>query len=195
MRTRVGSLPGRPDGGTDLLRGLRDGWVAAGEYRRRLAWRRRRLVLRRRRVAYGVCLAVFLAGMEWAPRLQQQVAASVLSGRDRVWGQVLVRPPVGAGIVRGVSVRLVPSGPLYGLSGVLLALAADSPESVSVGLDHAGRWSTSAVAPGWFYLVVVETAGCGRRLAGPVAPGWLRSVRADVGMRPCVVPAEPRPGS
>ena len=195
MRTRVGSLPGRLDGGTDLLRALRDGWVAAGELRRRLAWRRRRLVLRYRGVVYGVCLAVFVAGVAWAPGLQERVAASVLLGRDRVWGQVVLRPPVGAGVVRGVSVRLLPSGPVYGLSGVLLALAADSPESVDARLDHAGRWSTPAVAPRWFYLVLVETEGCVPRLAGPVAPGWLRSVRVDVGMRPCVVPAEPRPGS
>ena len=138
-------------------------------------------------------LVLTVAGFEWAQPLQAWLGGTVLAGRARVRGQVVVRPPVTSGWVRRASVRLLPAGPASGMEGWLFVVSPASPVTVVAVVDHAGRWRASGVAPGWRYAVVVEAEGCPPVLAGVVVARWLESVRLDRVMRSCLAP-EPLEG-
>lgn len=172
---------------------LRNGWSLLVACRRWLAWRRRRFVVRRRRLVVCGMFVLTVAGFEWAQPLQIWLGGTVLAGRPRVRGQVVVRPPVTSGWVRRASVRLLPAGPAGGWAGLLLVLSPASPVTVAAVVDHAGRWHVAGVAPGWRYAVVVEAEGCPPALAGVVTSRWLESVRLDHAMRSCLAP-EPLAG-
>jgi len=149
-------------------------------------WRWRRFVVRRRRVLVTALLAVFVAGVFLSPDLRSWSRGTVFSGRDPVWGQVVVRPPVRGGAVHGAVVRLVPAG-VWGLGAALhLAARGESVRVVRVGTDFAGRWSADAsFVAGWRYAVVVDAEDCPPRLAGTVEVGWFSASRVDVTLRSC----------
>ena len=160
-----------------------------------LSWRRRRFVVRRKRLLIGALLVLIVAGVRWSWPLYLWVEGTVLMGGPPMWGQIVVRPPIGPGAVRRSSVKLLPAGPGGGLTGALIALAPVGPSVVEPAVDHAGRWRAADVARGWRYAVVVEAEGCRPTLAGVVDTGWLRSARVDHWMRSCMdaeVESDPR---
>ena len=172
--------------GIDVLAGLRVAARGVGEAWSWLSWRWRRLVVRRKRLLVVVLLVLMAAGLRWSSPLHLWAEGTVLMGGPRMWGQIVVRPPIGPGAVRRASVKLVPAGPGGGFTGVLIAFSSAGPSVVAPAVDHAGRWRASEVAPGWRYAVVVEAEGCRPSLAGVVDTGWIRSVRVDHWMRSCM---------
>ena len=194
-RVRAGEDRPRADfGGIDALAALRAAWDGVGEAWRWLSWRQRRFVVRRKRLLIGALLVLMVAGVRWSYPLYSWLEGTVLMGGPPLWGQIVVRPPVGSAAVRRASVKLLPAGPGGGLTGVLIALAPVGPSVVAPAVDHAGRWRVADVAPGWRYAVVVEAEGCRPALAGVVDTGWMRSVRVDHWMRSCKdVETEPAP--
>ena len=196
-RVRAGEDPrSRADfGGIDVLAALRAASCGVRAAWRWLSWRRRRFVVRRKRLLIGALLVLMVAGPRWSWPLYSWAEGTVLTGGPPIWGQIVVRPPIGPGAVRRASVKLLPAGPGGGLTGALIGLARVGPSVVEPAVDHAGRWRAAEVAPGWRYAVVVEAEGCRPTLAGVVDTGWLRSARVDHWMRSCMdaeVESDPR---
>ena len=182
-------------GGIDVLAALRAASRGVRAAWRWLSWRRRRFVVRRKRLLIGALLVLIVAGVRWSYPLYLWAEGTVLMGGPPMWGQIVVRPPIGPGAVRRASVKLLPAGPGGGLTGVSIGLAPVDPSVVEPVVDHAGRWRAAEVAPGWRYAVVVEAEGCRPTLAGVVDTGWLRSARVDHWMRSCMdveVESDPR---
>ena len=173
-------------GGIDALAALRAVWGGVRAAWRWLSWRRRRFVVCRKRLLVVALLVLMVAGVRWSWPLYSWVEGTVLMGGPPMWGQIVVRPPIGPGAVRRSSVKLLPAGPGGGFTGVWIALASAGPATVAPAVDHAGRWRVADVAPGWRYAVVVEAEGCRPTLAGVVETGWMRSVRVDYCMRSCM---------
>lgn len=149
---------------------LQRAWSASTAFLRCLSWRRRRLVVARKRLVACLLLACGLAGAVRAEPVASWVRGSTLAGNDRLGGQILVRPPIGSGAVRSAAVRLVPVVPTGSVTGVLFLLGAPPPEVVAPVVDHAGRWSSDFLVPGWGYAVVVAGEGCAPRVAGGSKP-------------------------
>ena len=149
-------------------------------------WRWRRFVVGRLRVLVTALLALFVAGVALSSDLHSWSRGTAFSGRAPVWGQIVVRPPVGCGAVHGAVVRLVPAG-VWGVGAVLhLAARGGSPPVVRVGTDFAGRWSADAgLVAGWRYAVLVDAEACSPRLARTVEVGWFSASRVDVTLRSC----------
>ena len=196
-RVRAGEdrRSGADFGGIYVLAALRVASRVVRAAWRWLSWRRRRFVVRRKRLLIGALLVLIVAGVRWSWPLYSWVEGTVLMGEPPMWGQIVVRPPIGPGAVRRSSVKLLPAGPGGGLTGALIGLASVGPSVVEPAVDHAGRWRAADVVPGWRYAVVVEAEGCRPTLAGVVDTGWLRSARVDHWMRSCMgaeVESDPR---
>ena len=196
-RVRAGEdrRSGADFGGIDVLAALRAASRGVRAAWRWLSWRRRRFVVRRKRLLIGALLVLIVAGVRWSYPLYLWAEGTVLMGGPPMWGQIVVRPPIGPGAVRRSSVKLLPAGPGGGFTGVSIGLAPVDPSVVEPVADHAGRWRAAEVAPGWRYAVVVEAEGCPPTLAGVVDTGWLRSARVDHWMRSCMdveVESDPR---
>ena len=96
-----------------------------------IGWRRRRFVVRRRPILVPGVLAACVAGFYLSPYLHGWARGTVLYGNAAVSGQVLVRPPVGAGAVRGARVRLAPAG-VWSRGAALHLAARGEPAEVLV---------------------------------------------------------------
>ena len=152
-----------------------------------LSWRRRRFVIRYRVLL--VCGLIALAGLgaKTSNDLHTRFQATVFSGRAPVWGQIIVRPTVGSGVVRNASVRLVPTAPSRTLTRLFLAAGAGNPPGVYRTTDNAGRWTSGYDIPrGWHYAVILQAEDCPGRLAATVDIGWIQAHRVNLMMRSCI---------
>ena len=181
-RSTVPFLPWRSEavsGARRLLARLRGASVVA-------RWRWRRFVVRRRRVLVPALLGACLAGWAVSPDLFEWSRGTVFSGRDRVWGQVVVRPLAGGGVVCGAGVRLVPAGVWSFGAALHLVAGGEAAGVVRAGPDFAGRWSADGgLVAGWRYAVLVEAEDCPPRLAGTVEVGWFAASRVDLMLSSC----------